>query len=113
MADFDAEVKTGGVAIPLTVVVVNKLTFDLILGMDFFREARAVVDVRTNILSPFYGLTEVPMTATGEHPVVSTDRQVIIPPMSEVVLSIVTSIKWERRDYVIEGDLQLPARLCS
>lgn len=110
LADFDAEVKVGGVVVPLTVVVVGKLSFDLILGTDFFREARAIVDVHTNMLSPFDGLTDVPMTATGEPPVVSTDRLVIIPPMSEAVFPVVTSVQLERLDYVIGGDLQLPCR---
>jgi hypothetical protein len=67
-ADFDAEVKIGGIAVPLTVAVVDNLSFDLILGYDFFRDAHAIVNVRTNTLSLFDGLTEVPMTATGEYP---------------------------------------------
>jgi hypothetical protein len=66
-ADFDAEVKIGGIAVPLTVAVVDNLSFDLILGFDFFRDAHAIVNVRTNTLSLFDGLTEVPMTATGEY----------------------------------------------
>jgi hypothetical protein len=90
-ADFDAEVKIGGIAVLLTVAVVDNLSFDLILGFDFFREAHAIVNLRTNTLSPFDGLTEVPMTAAGEYPVVSTYSLVTIPPLSEAVFPVVTA----------------------
>jgi hypothetical protein len=109
-ADFDAEVKIGGVVVPLTVAVVVNLSFDLILDMDFFREAHAIVNERINTLLLFDGLTAVPMTAAGEYPVVLTDRLVTISPLSEAVLPVVTSVKLSSRNYVIEGNLQQPCR---
>jgi hypothetical protein len=109
-ADFDAEVKIGGIAVPLTVAVVDNLSFDLILGYDFFRDAHAIVKVRTNTLSLFDGLTEVPMTATGEYSVVSTASLVTIPPLSEAVFPVVTAGQLAKGSYVIDGDLQLPCR---
>jgi hypothetical protein len=109
-ADFNAEVKIGAIAVPFTVAVVDNLSFDLILGMDFYREAHAIVIVRTNTLSLFDGLTEVPMTAAGEYPVVSTDRLVTIPPLAEEVFPVVTAGQLAKGSYAIDGDLQLPCR---
>ena len=41
LADFDSEIKIGGLTVPMTLAVVDKLGYDLILGMDFFaRDAR-------------------------------------------------------------------------
>jgi hypothetical protein len=97
-ADFDAEVKIEGVAVSLTVAVVDNLSFDLILGMDFFRDAHAIVNVRTSTLSILDGLTDVPMTAAGEHPVVSTDKLVTKPPLSEAVFPVVTTVKLAKRE---------------
>jgi hypothetical protein len=88
LRDVEVEIKIGGGIVPTIVAVVEGLGFDLILGMDFFREAHAVVDMRTNTLTLFDGLTAVPMSATGEHPVVATTMPVVIPPMSEAVLPV-------------------------
>lgn len=110
MADFDAEVKIGGLAILLTVAVIDNLNFELTLGMDFVQEARAIINERTNTLSLFDGLTGILMTATGKHLVSWTDRLVGIPPLSEAVFPVVTLVKLAERDYVIEGDLPLPCR---
>jgi hypothetical protein len=110
LGDVEVEIKIGGVIVPTIVAVVEGLGFDLILGMDFFREAHAVVDMRTNTLTLFDGLTAVPMSATGEQPVVATTIPVVIPPMSEAVLPVMTKTKLHKRDYVIEGDLRTPCR---
>jgi hypothetical protein len=88
LGDVEVEIKIGGVIVPTIVSVVEGLCFDLILGMDFFREAHAVVDMRTNMLTLFDGLTAVPMSDTGKHPVVATTMPVVIPPMSEAVLPV-------------------------
>jgi predicted aspartyl protease len=110
LGDVEVEIKIGGVIVPTIVSVVEGLCFDLILGMDFFREAHAVVDMRTNTLTLFDGLTAVPMSATGKHPVVATTMPVVIPPMSEAVLPVMTKTRLPKRDYVIEGDLRTPCR---
>jgi hypothetical protein len=110
LGDVEVEIKIGGVIVPTIVSVVEALCFDLILGMDFFREAHAVVDMRTNTLTLFDGLTAVPMSDTGKHPVVATTMPVVIPPMSEAVLPVMTKTRLPKRDYVIEGDLRTPCR---
>jgi hypothetical protein len=110
LGDVEVEIKIGGVIVPTIVSVVEGLFFDLILGMDFFREAHAVVDMRTNMLTLFDGLTAVPMSDTGKHPVVATTMPVVIPPRSEAVLPVMTKTRLPKRDYVIEGDLRTPNR---
>jgi hypothetical protein len=110
VADVDVELKIGGISMPFTVSVVDKLSFDLILGMDFFRETGAVVILRTKVLSLFDGLTSVPMTTTGEHGIVSTVSSVKIPPYSETIFPVRTRKKLPVGDYIIEGNLQAPSR---
>lgn len=41
---------------------------------------------------------------------ISTDRFVVIPPMSEALFPIVTSIKLKTQDFGVNGDLQLFCR---
>jgi hypothetical protein len=110
LRDVEAEIKIGGLIVPTVVAVVERLGFDLILGMDFFREAHAVVDMCINILTLFDGFTAVPVSATGEHPVVATTMPVVIPPMSKVVLPVATKNRLPKRDYIIKGDLRTPSR---
>jgi hypothetical protein len=65
MADYDAKLEVGGLTVPITLAVVEKSSYDLILGMNFFRQADAVVDVRPPTISLFGSLTCVPMTTAG------------------------------------------------
>ena len=110
IADVEVSIKIGGISAPTTVSVVDKLNFDLILGMDFFRATNAVVNLQTHTLSLFEGLTTVAMTTTGEHPIVATAIAVVVPPMSEAVVPVTTTARLAKGDYVIEGGLQAPCR---
>jgi hypothetical protein len=110
VVDFDTEVKVGGLILPLTLAVIDKLGYELILGMDFLREARAVIDTSAKTLTLFGGLSSVPMTQTGAHPVVRAATAVEIPPMSEAVFPVKTSSQIAVGNYVIEDAMMLPCR---
>jgi predicted aspartyl protease len=57
LGDVEVEIKIVGIIVPTVVAVLEKLGFDSILGMNFFRGAHTVVDMRTNTLTLFDGLT--------------------------------------------------------
>ena len=90
------EIKVGGIVVPVTVAVVQELSFDLILGMDYFTSTDAVVDVQNGVLTLFNRLTSVPMTMTRQHPVAATVSAVSIPPYSEAVFPVVTKTRLPR-----------------
>ena len=47
-AVIDIDVKVGGVKFPFVFVVVEKLGFDCLLGMDLLEATEAVIDVKAN-----------------------------------------------------------------
>jgi len=79
-AVIDINVKLGGVTFPFVFIVIERLGFDCILGMDLLNETKAVIDVHSSVLILFEGLTTINMTLNGQHITVSTIAAVIIPP---------------------------------
>jgi hypothetical protein len=110
VTDFDADLKIGGVTVPITLAVVEKLSYDLILGMDFFRQTDAVVDVSAQTIDLLGGLTSVPMTATGEHEIALAAIAAVIPPCSEVVLPARAKNNLVAGDYMLEDEMNAPCR---
>jgi hypothetical protein len=110
VTDFDADLKIGGITVPMTLAVVEKLSYDLILGMDFFRQTDAVVDVSAQTVDLLGGLTSVPMTATGEHEVALAAIAAVIPPCSEVVLPARAKNNLTSGDYMLEDEMNAPCR---
>ena len=102
ITDFDVDIRIGGVRIPMTLAVIEKLGYDLILGMDFFKETDAVVDVKAQLLSLYNGLTMVPMTSTGDSPVATSVNTVTIPPYSEAIFPISTTADLPNGDFIFE-----------
>lgn len=72
----------------ITLSIWEKPGLDLILGIDFFEDVEAVVNLRGNPPMLFGGLESVIKTTTGENPVVVTSAAVVIPPMFEVVFPV-------------------------
>lgn len=66
--------------------------------------------MRASTQALFNGLTAVPMTATGELPVVATTIPVTVPAMLEAVLPVTTKRRLPSGDCVIKGDLRAPYR---
>ena len=89
-ANIEAEVKLGSIAIPCDFAVVKQLSFDAILGLDFLKTAKAVIDVTTNTVSLYDGLTKVAMSRTGNHVNVIAKSNITIPPRSEAIIAGMT-----------------------
>ena len=109
-ADVDVDLKIGGLSLPFTFCVIDKLDFDIILGMDFLRESRAVIDIRSNSLIIFDSVTSVPMTHTSEDKIVQNVSTVTIPPFSEAIIKTSTCAKNLKGSYIIE---QSPYAKCN
>ena len=107
-AIIDIDVKVGGVKFPFVFIVMEKLGFDCILGMDLLEATEAVIDIRTNALHLFGGLTSVAMTHTGQHVTVATVIRVTIPPFSEGVFAVEPTRSVGRGNYMIEGENKAP-----
>jgi len=83
-----ADIKIGGLAIPCTFLVVDKLVHDVIIGNELLQETGAVGDAKSNTSSLYDGMNVVPMTKTGEHLIVRTVDEVTIPVYSEAIIAV-------------------------
>jgi len=104
------DIDVRGVTFPFVFIVIERLGFDCILGMDLLNETKAVIDVHSSVLILFEGLTTINMTSNGQNITVSTIATVVIPPFSEAVVAVRPDHKAQKGDYIIEGDLRPPAR---
>ena len=109
-ADIEATLKIGGLSIPFTFCVIDKLDFDVILGMDFLSETQAVIDIKSNTLILYDGITSIPMTRTGEHKLVQTVSTVTVPPFSEAIIETSAFTRNLKGSYMIE---QSPYAKCN
>jgi len=100
---IDIDVKLGGVTFPFVFIVIERLGFVCILGMDLLNETKAVIDVHSSVLILFEGLTTINMTLNGLHITVSTIATVVIQPFSEAVVAVRPDHKAQKGDYIIEG----------
>lgn len=109
-ASVDTEIKINGLLIPYTFVVIETIAYDLILGMDFLNDTSAVIDVQSNTLSLFNGLTAVTMSRSGKTIPVCTIANVEIPPFSEAILPIQVSQSKLKGNFMVEKSLAYPHR---
>ena len=108
------ELKIGGIAFPFNFLVIEKLGFDCILGMDLFQQASAIIDTKNNVLQLFDGLTSIPMSKTGDHVIVRSIASISILPYSKAIFPVRTKQKTVTgRNYMIEGEAQIPSSSVS
>ena len=110
IASIETEVKLNGLIVPFSFSVIDKLGYDCILGMDFLEDTKAVIDVRTNTLSLFDGLTTIPMTKRGNITTIQTVANFSIPAFSEAALAVKTRQNLPAGTYMIEGGIHSPCR---
>jgi hypothetical protein len=103
IADCETELELNNLKIPVTLAVVQDLGYDLIIGMDVLRQTQAVLDVETNTLTLYGGLTAVPMTTAGACAPVVAAIGVEIPPMSEAVFPVEVKAKLPDGNFLIEA----------
>jgi hypothetical protein len=107
-AEVESDIKIGGLSIPFTFLVIENLGYDCLIGMDFLRETGAVINIQTNSLHLYDGLTSVAMTKTGDHVIARTINSITIPPLTEIVFTVKTDKILPSGNYIIEGTSKSP-----
>lgn len=110
IAKVQADIKLGGISMQGNFSVITNLVHDVLIGTDILSEAQAVIDLRTNSLVLYDGLSVIPMTQTGTHPVVRTTQTVTIPAYSEAIFMVSCRQRPPKGDYIIEGNSMVPCK---
>jgi hypothetical protein len=89
-ASFEADLKIHGLVISFVFSVVEKLTYDCILGMNFLQDTNAIIDASSGTLSVYHGLLTCTNDTSNDNPatVQLMICNVTIPPLSETALPI-------------------------
>jgi hypothetical protein len=104
MATFEADLKIHGLVIPFVFSVVEKLTYDCILGMNFLQDTNAVIDASSGTLNLYHGLLTVPMIRTDNPATVQLICNVTLPPLSDTALPIKATQPLLKGAYVVENE---------
>ena len=110
IASFDAEVKANGLMMPFTFLVIESLTHDCILGMDFLTFTKANIDIGGSVLTLFEGMTSLPLTRQGSVSIVETVANVSIPACSEAAIAVRSKRILPAGNYMIESSIYAPCR---
>jgi hypothetical protein len=102
-AEITTDVKIAGLGVPCTFSVVQYLGFEAILGIDFLKEAHAVIDIKNNTLSLCDGLIAVPLVTAVDHVSVSTATVVKLPPFSETIFNAIADTKQRKGIHMTEN----------
>jgi hypothetical protein len=108
LATFEADLKIHGLVIPFVFSVVEKLSYDCILGMNFLQETNAVIDATTGTLGLYHGLLTVPMIRADNPATVQLVCNVTLPPLSETALPIKATQPLLKGTYVVENETRPP-----
>jgi hypothetical protein len=104
-ATLQADLKIQGLIIPFLFLVIEKLGYDCILGMNFLQQTNAVIDVGSKTLNLYHGSLIVPLTQSGNYAAVQLTCNVSIPPLSEAALPATSVKAMPRGSYVVENGL--------
>ena len=102
VGSVDTDIRVNGMVIPFTFDVVQGLSIDLILGVDFLKFTQASVDFRVHALDLFHGMTSVPLIQHGTLPSVVTVANLTIPPNSEAVFPVRPTKRLPKGTFIIE-----------
>lgn len=101
-----ARVTVSGRTYPACFIVLQQCSRDVILGMDFLTEHRAIIDLQSRQITLSTGQTIQSKTTLGHHAILRVlDEEVSIPPRSSVIIPVVTG-NTEDVEGVIEGNTQ-------
>ena len=98
-----ADIKLGGIILPAEFLIIDRLSYDVIIGEDILEATRASIHTHTKILSLYDGLINIPMTHSGDFDLVKTISAVTIPAMSEAIVNVQCTHKLAAGAYIIEG----------
>ena len=94
--------RIAGLLIPFEVRIVQRLSQDVILGLDFLHATSARIDVPSKTLELYDGLAVASMQSVGEF-TAKAIRTVSVPPLSEAVFPIKAKGLPSQEDFVLEG----------
>ena len=103
IGQVSVNVNIQGLIIPTILYVVNDLHPKIILGNDWLKNSRAVIDYRTGVLSLFYDLIQCPLEVFNSmHNCVTLRQTVCLQPYSESILPVQVPRKFNDRSVFIE-----------
>ena len=85
-----ARITIDGQTYPVSFVVLQRCSRDVILGMDFLSQHGAVIDLRSESITLSADKALPPNTPPGKHALNVLEDQVTIPPRSSVIISVGT-----------------------
>jgi hypothetical protein len=104
-ATLQADLKIQGLVIPFLFLVIEKLGYDCILGMNFLQQTNALIAIGSKTLNLHHGSLVVPLTLSGNYAAVQLTCNVSIPPLSEAALPSTSVKAMPRGSYVVESGL--------
>ena len=103
LGQVSINVNIQGLIIPTILYVVNNLHPKLILGNDWLKSTRAVIDYRTGILSLYDDLLLCPLEGfNSRHNCVTLRQTVCLQPYSESILPVQVPQKYSSSSVLIE-----------
>jgi hypothetical protein len=103
----DVTLRLGGLSVPCSLVVIDNLCHQILLGLEFLRNTQADIHLTSGTLSLYQGLVHVPLIEGGLQPTVHTVANISIPPNSQSLFTVKTRAKLPPGTYEIE---QHPSR---
>jgi hypothetical protein len=98
----EISLKLGGITVPFDFRVARPLTQDLILGIDFLEGTRAVIDCSDKTVTFFENMTSVNLLDNKRKIVACLDRNCVLEPRSENVVSVRLSSKLHNQCVLLE-----------
>ena len=94
--------KIGGMSIPYEFLIVSKLTQDLILGIDFLTDTKAVIYCSDNTVCFFYDMISVNMLHKCKQIAAILSTDVKLEPRTETVVNVRLSAEIKNRCVLLE-----------
>ena len=89
---IQVDIKLGVIILPAEFSVIDRLSYDVIVGQDILEATRASTHTHTKTLSLYDGLINIPMTQLGDFEFVKTTSTVTISPLSEALVNVYVRI---------------------
>ena len=99
----DIDLAIQRLVIPFSVHVLRSLSHPMILGNDFLRASSAIIDCAQRSISLFDGLVTASLTTYSDRAsILRTAQDVVIPPMSEAIISLHVPPRYRRKTSLVE-----------
>jgi hypothetical protein len=101
LGTVDLDVNIQGLTIPFTFNVLDKLAYNIILGIDFLSHTKAKIDLENNIAS-FYDIVASPLEPKSKLNFLRTKMSVILKPNTEVLIPVSINKSYKLKRSLIE-----------